>query len=83
MDLSYLPDSVHLVYDSDSLITRAHNIFIDTAKAKMYACAVATQSGFHAMNIYDLFNPTILSFYIAMMMLVMFMMLMYLTTLLF
>ena len=58
MDLSYLPDSVHLVYDSDSLITRAHNIFIDTAKSKMYACAVATQSGFHAMNIYDLFNPT-------------------------
>ena len=57
MDLSYLPDSVHLVYDSDSLITRAHNIFIDTAKAKMYACAVATQSGFHALNVYDLMNP--------------------------
>jgi choice-of-anchor B domain-containing protein len=57
IDLSYLPDSVHLVYDSDTLITRAHNIFIDTAKAKMYACAVTTQSGFHAMNIYNLNNP--------------------------
>ena len=40
MDLSYLPDSVHLVYDSDSLIVRAHNIFIDTANAKLYGCAV-------------------------------------------
>lgn len=57
MDLSYLPDSVHLVYDSDSLIVRAHNIFIDTANAKLYACAVATPSGFHALNVYDLFNP--------------------------
>ena len=57
MDLSYLPDSVHLVYDSDSLIVRAHNIFIDTANAKLYGCAVATPSGFHALSVYDLSNP--------------------------
>ncbi len=57
-DLRFLPDSVPLVYDSDSLIIRAHNIFIDTAKSKMYACAVSTPMGFHAMNVYDLDNPT-------------------------
>ena len=57
MDLSYLPDSVHLVYDSDSLIVRCHNIFIDTANAKLYACAVANPSGFHALSVYDLSNP--------------------------
>ena len=57
MDLSYLPDSVHLVYDSDSLIVRAHNIFIDTANAKLYGCAVTTSSGFHALSVYDLNNP--------------------------
>ena len=57
MDLSYLPDSVHLVYDSDSLIVRAHNIFIDTANAKLYGCAVASPAGFHALSVYDLSNP--------------------------
>ena len=57
MDLSFLPDSIHVVYDSDSLIIRAHNIFIDTAKSKLYACAVSTPSQFHAMNVYDLSNP--------------------------
>jgi len=57
MDLSYLPDSVHLVYDSDSLIVRCHNIFIDTANAKLYACAVANPFGFHALSVYDLSNP--------------------------
>lgn len=56
-DLSYLPDSVHLVYDSDSLIVRAHNIFIDTANAKMYACSVTSLNQFNAMNVYDLTNP--------------------------
>ena len=56
MDLSFLPDSIHVVYDSDSLIIRAHNIFIDTANLS-YACAVSTPSQFHAMNVYDLSNP--------------------------
>ena len=31
MDLHYLPDSVPVLYDSDSLIIRAHNLFIDTS----------------------------------------------------
>ncbi len=37
-DMSFLPDSVHKVYDSDSLFTNSHNIFIDTATQKLYVC---------------------------------------------
>lgn len=33
MDMSYLPDSVHVVYDSDEISRRAHNIFIADDRA--------------------------------------------------
>ena len=36
IDISTLPDSVSLVYDSSDLFERSHNIFIDTATAKLY-----------------------------------------------
>ena len=58
MDLSYLPDSVSLVYDNDSLITRSHNIFIDTAYAKLYSCSNKNQSGNNALKVLDISNPT-------------------------
>ena len=35
-DLSYLPDSVPVVYDSDSLFSRTHNIFIDSLNGILY-----------------------------------------------
>ena len=37
-DISFLPDSVHKVYDSNEHFTICHNIFIDTLNAKLYAC---------------------------------------------
>ena len=52
IDISNLPGSVNTVYDSNQLFTQAHNIFIDTATAKLYACASNT-----AMDIYSLHNP--------------------------
>ncbi|MBU46990.1 MAG: hypothetical protein CMD28_06120 [Flavobacteriales bacterium] len=52
IDITNLPNSVNTVYDSDILFTRAHNIFIDTATAKLYACASN-----NAMNIYSLIDP--------------------------
>ncbi len=52
MDMSYLPDSVHLVYDEDSLFVRSHNIFIDTATDKLYSCG-----GENKFDVYDLSNP--------------------------
>jgi len=39
IDLSNLPDTAIVVYDSDELFTRSHNIFIDTLTSKMYSCS--------------------------------------------
>lgn len=36
-DLSYLPDSVSLVYDSNILFSRSHNIFIDSVSGYLYS----------------------------------------------
>ena len=52
VDISNLPFSINVVYDSDSLFNTDHNIFIDTATAKLYACASNS-----AMDIYSLDNP--------------------------
>lgn len=52
-DLSYLPDSIHKVYDSDSFFQICHNIFIDTNKAKLYACGPNNLG----MKIFDISNP--------------------------
>jgi choice-of-anchor B domain-containing protein len=52
IDISNLPNSVNTVYDSNQLFTQSHNIFIDTATAKLYACASNS-----AMDIYSLIDP--------------------------
>lgn len=36
IDMQYLPDSVHVVYDSDAMVRRAHNVFIDANTEKLY-----------------------------------------------
>ena len=54
IDISNLPISVNVVYDSNNLFQKAHNIFIDTATAKLYACASTST----AMDIYSLADPT-------------------------
>lgn len=40
VDLSYLPDSVHLVAEHDTNFGRVHNLFIDQENALLYACMV-------------------------------------------
>jgi choice-of-anchor B domain-containing protein len=42
-DLSYLPDSVSKVYDSDAFFQKAHNIFIDTVSGRLYAVGTDTR----------------------------------------
>lgn len=62
MDVSNLPNSVEVVYDSDELFTRSHNIFIDTVSHKLYSCST---KGYDELNnywtsslcVYDLSNP--------------------------
>ncbi|MCG3167670.1 MAG: hypothetical protein POELPBGB_03464 [Bacteroidia bacterium] len=51
-DVSFLPDSAPIVYDSDSLFSRAHTITVDAPTARLYA-----NGGSHEMNIYDISNP--------------------------
>ena len=53
-DLSYLPDSAPVVYDSNQLFSRAHNIFIDTLNAKLYQCGGDKNSG---IRVFSLANP--------------------------
>ncbi len=66
IDMQYLPDSVHVVYDSDSLIRRAHNLFIDAATERLYLFGPSTRLfsgglpptvGYAAM-IFSLADPT-------------------------
>ncbi len=54
-DLSYLPDSVHKVYDEPHFFQICHNIYIDTLQAKLYACG-ANNTGMQILNIA---NPTL------------------------
>ena len=53
VDITDLPNSVTTVYDSNVLFTKSHNIYIDTATAKLYACASNS-----AMDVYNLDIPT-------------------------
>jgi len=58
-DMSFLPDSVHKVYDSNNLFTNSHNVYIDTALAKLYVCYARKQGS--SLNgelaVYSLANP--------------------------
>lgn len=52
-DLSHLPDSAEKVYDSALFFQICHNIYIDTVKAKLFACG-PNNAG---MQVFDLTNP--------------------------
>lgn len=54
-DLSYLPDSVHVIYDSTDIFVHAHTLFIDGDK--LYVGSVTTTNNFSSMNVYSLSNP--------------------------
>lgn len=57
-DLSYLPDSLHLVYESNPQeFALSHNIFVDTARGTLYACSVKSLSGTDYMRVYSLAKP--------------------------
>tara|TARA_B100000497_G_C7674099_1_gene407067 strand:+ start:627 stop:1991 length:1365 start_codon:yes stop_codon:yes gene_type:complete len=62
-DLSNLPSSVTKVYDSRTLIDDAHNIFIDTATARLYVCGINHVS--NDLSVLDLAinpdTPTVIS----------------------
>lgn len=58
IDISNLPESVEVVYDTKDRIRKAHNIFIDTSAALLYACAVkGGDDPFAPLRVYDISNP--------------------------
>ena len=66
MDLQHLPDSLPIVYDSDELIVRTHNIFIDSTSNRLYTCVNRNQLGqnYFALCLYDIsdpINPTLIN----------------------
>lgn len=56
VDMSYLPDSVHVVYDSNALFTRSHTIFIEGNKL-FCGSVILPGGGFYPMAVYDLSDP--------------------------
>ncbi len=59
VDLTNLPFSADVVYNSDELFTRSHNIFIDTTNAILYACFTAhTNNTSSGMEVFSVQNPT-------------------------
>lgn len=55
IDLSYLPDSVHVIHDDVTIFSRAHTLFIDGDK--LYCASVNSVSGYHSMAVYSLADP--------------------------
>ena len=62
IDLSSLPDTAIVVYNSMELFTRAHNIFIDEQNYKLYSCSTegVNLSGTCVFDIEDPENPAYL-----------------------
>ncbi len=58
-DLSYLPDSVHVVYDDNTIFERSHTIFVDNGR--LYCGSVTKKSGggSYSMAVYSLTNPVL------------------------
>lgn len=63
IDVSYLPDSVHLVADlRDEYFGKTHNLFVDSANQLLYLCKVTpvvsgVESSMVPLRVYSLSNP--------------------------
>ncbi len=65
-DLQYLPDSAHVIYDSDEFIIRSHNIFIDASSNLLYSCGSTSSlaiTPLRVLSIADPYHPTFVSDY--------------------
>lgn len=60
IDISNLPNTISIEYNSSALFNKAHNIFIDTLTNKLYVCDVdklGTTNWHSALVIYDISDP--------------------------
>lgn len=64
IDVSYLPDSVHLVTDyRNNLFGKTHNLFVDSLNQLLYLCQVTpivnnTESSMIPLRVFSLADPT-------------------------
>jgi choice-of-anchor B domain-containing protein len=57
-DISKLPDTATLVWSHNrDTLTRAHTIFIDTARAKLYCASAKGFTGDHHLSVFSLKDP--------------------------
>lgn len=57
IDMSYLPDSVHVVYDGTSIFERAHTLYIDGDKLYCGSVNLPGGAGYYGMAVFSLANP--------------------------
>ena len=57
IDISDLPNSTTTVYDSNDMITRSHNIFIDEENAIMYSCGGKINGSSNYLSLISLDDP--------------------------
>ena len=57
IDMANMPTSFNVVYDSDELIKRAHNIFIDSDNAIMYVCGGRVMGEWNELSLFSLEEP--------------------------
>ncbi len=57
IDVSNLPTTIELIYDSNDIITRAHNIFIDEEHAIMYVCGGRVNNNSNYLCLLSLEDP--------------------------
>ena len=57
IDMVNMPTSFNVVYDSDELIKRAHNIFIDSDNAIMYVCGGRVMGEWNELSLFSLEEP--------------------------
>lgn len=59
IDMRSLPERIEVTYDQKDIFRTAHNIFIDTTAAKLYALAARGDSnGYTPLRTFDISNPT-------------------------
>lgn len=57
IDMQYLPDSVHVVYDDNSMIERSHTLFIDGDKLYLGIPKGTSVGGASKLAVFSLLNP--------------------------
>jgi choice-of-anchor B domain-containing protein len=58
-DLSYLPDSVHVVYDDTLLMKRSHSLWVEGNRLYAVNPNVLSTPAAYALGIYDISNPAV------------------------